>query len=282
MALRIISADERLEQLKGRNTLVIWGPSKVGKTSLIRTLPENDTLMIDAEAGMASIQDWHGESVSIRTFREAAAVAVMIGGPNPALRDRDMFSTAHYQAVINQHADLAERIKNKRNIFFDSITDLTRLAFQYASEITPPSEKTGKDDVRGAYGLLGREVIGLLKHLQYSSASNIILVGILDKILDEFGRETYAPQMMGAMTARELPGIIDNILSLVLFDMPDGGDPIFRFDTGKHRAFVTQRINPWSLPAGTRSDALDLLEKPHLGDLIAKINAGKKNQPATA
>ena len=32
------------------------------------------------------------------------------------------------------------------------------------------SDKTGKPDTRGAYGLLAREVIGLLKHLQHAPA----------------------------------------------------------------------------------------------------------------
>ena len=32
------------------------------------------------------------------------------------------------------------------------------------------SERTGKPDVRGAYGLLAREMITLLKHLQHAEA----------------------------------------------------------------------------------------------------------------
>ena len=34
------------------------------------------------------------------------------------------------------------------------------------------SDKTGKPDTRGAYGLLAREVIALLKHLQHAAGQD--------------------------------------------------------------------------------------------------------------
>ena len=59
------------------------------------------------------------------------------------------------------------------------------------------SEKTGKPDTRGAYGLLAREVIGLLKHLQHAPGKTVIFVGILERVTDEFNRVTWQPQMEG-------------------------------------------------------------------------------------
>ena len=40
MALRIITADERLAEANLKTTAVILGPSGVGKTTLLKTLPE--------------------------------------------------------------------------------------------------------------------------------------------------------------------------------------------------------------------------------------------------
>ena len=54
------------------------------------------------------------------------------------------------------------------------------------------SEKTGKPDPRGAYGLLAREVIGLLKHLQHAPGKTVIFVGVLEKVTDEFNRDDLA------------------------------------------------------------------------------------------
>ena len=57
----------------------------------------------------------------------------------------------------------------KSIVFVDSITDLTRQAMLYAKRQPEAfSERSGKPDVRGAYGLLGREVIQALKHLQHA------------------------------------------------------------------------------------------------------------------
>ena len=71
--------------------------------------------------------------------------------------------------------------------------------------------------MRGAYGLMAREVIGLLKHLQHAQGKTMILVGILEKVTDEFGRVTWQPQMEGGKAGRELPGIVDQVVSMALF-----------------------------------------------------------------
>ena len=107
-------------------------------------------------------------------------------------------------------------------MFVDSITDLTRQAMAWAK--TRPesfSEKTGKPDSRGAYGLLAREVIGLLKHLQHAQGRTVIFVGILERITDEFNRASWQPQMEGGKAGRELPGIVDQVISMSLFE-PEG------------------------------------------------------------
>ena len=72
-------------------------------------------------------------------------------------------------------------------VFVDSITDLTRQVMVYArQQPEADSERTGKPDVRGAYGLLGREVIQALKHLQHAPGKTVIFVGVLEKVTDEF------------------------------------------------------------------------------------------------
>ncbi|MFM8614491.1 MAG: AAA family ATPase, partial [Alphaproteobacteria bacterium] len=55
MALRIVTADERLSRAANKTTLALFGPSGVGKTSQLKTLPAAETICIDLEAGQ--IQD---------------------------------------------------------------------------------------------------------------------------------------------------------------------------------------------------------------------------------
>ena len=86
------------------------------------------------------------------------------------------------------------------------------------------SEKTGKPDVRGAYGLHGREMIGWLTHLQHTRAKSVWLVGILDERLDDFNRRYFVPQIDGSKTGLELPGIVDEVITMAELS-DEGGAP---------------------------------------------------------
>jgi hypothetical protein len=75
MTLRIITADQRLAEANGKTTVALFGPSGVGKTSQLLTLPPEETLCVDLEAGLKSVQGWPGESISIRTFADTISPA---------------------------------------------------------------------------------------------------------------------------------------------------------------------------------------------------------------
>jgi hypothetical protein len=276
MALRIVSAGERLSAAGAKTTMAIFGPSGVGKTSLLRTLPPAETLCIDLEAGMKSVQDWPGDSIPVRTFADALDIGCLIGGINPAADPSSFFSEGHYQHLSQAYPDLVEMIASKRIIFVDSITDLTRQAMAWAK--TRPeafSDKTGKPDTRGAYGLLARELIGLLKHLQHAQAKTVIFVGILERVTDEFNRSTWQPQMEGGKAGRELPGIVDQVITMGLF-APEGDGWRHEPERGDVRRLVCRAGNPFALPAKDRSGRLDITEPPDLGALLTKINSPTK------
>ena len=173
-----------------------------------------------------------------------------------------MFSEGHYQHVAESYPDLVRLIAPKRIIFVDSITDLTRQAMAWAK--TRPeafSDKTGKPDVRGAYGLLAREVIALLKHLQHAPGKTVIFVGILECVVDEFNRERWQPQMEGGKAGRELPGIVDQVISMSLF-VEDGEGWRHEPAKGPARRLVCRSGNPYGLPAKDRSGNLNVTEPP--------------------
>ena len=272
MSLRIITADQRLAEANGKTTIALFGPSGVGKTSQLRTLPAEETLCIDLEAGLKSVQGWPGDSISIRTFADAVDIACLIGGIDPAAPADGFFSAAHHHYLSETYPDLAARIAGKRIVFVDSITDLTRQAMAWA-KMRPEalSEKTGKPDTRGAFGLLAREVIHLLKHLQHAPGKTVIFVGILERVVDEFNREHWQPQMEGGKAGRELPGIVDQVVSMSLFE-PDGDGWRHEPVKGQVRRLVCRAGNPFGLPAKDRSGRLDLTEPADLAALLAKIN----------
>lgn len=265
MALKIITPDERAAQksaIKG----VILGPSGVGKTSLVRTLDPKKTLVVDLEAGMLALEGVPVDSFPLRDWPTARDLAAVIGGPNPAMRPDQPYSQAHYEHACSQ---LDPKSLDKYDtIFVDSITVASRLAFQWAKgQPAAFSEKTGKPDNRGAYGLLGQELVGWLTQLQHTPQKNIWLVGILQQMKDDFGRISWEPQIEGGSTARALPGIVDDVISLVEMKT-ENGQP--------YRAFVCHTLNEYGYPAKDRSGRLDVIEEPHLGKLMAKMTAGKR------
>ncbi len=261
MSLPIVSADERLKEKRGIKG-VIFGKSGIGKTSLLWTLPADKTLFFDLEAGDLAIEGWDGDSIRPRTWQECRDFAVFIGGPNPALRDDQPYSPAHYAAVCEKFGDPAVLDKYD-TVFIDSITVAGRLCFQWCKgQPQAFSEKTGKPDTRGAYGLHGQEMIGWLTHLQHTRGKNIWFVGILDEKLDDFNRKIFQPQIDGSKTGLELPGIVDQVVTMAEITAGDGQ---------AFRAFVNHTLNPYGFPAKDRSGRLSLLEEPHLGKLMAKI-----------
>ena len=276
MSLRLVTAEMRLSAAIAKTTMTILGPSGAGKTRLAVTLPGPETLCLDFEAGLMSVQDWDGDSIPIRSFEDARDLACLIGGVNPAADPQGYYSEGHYAHVAKSYPDLAELVGAKRYIFVDSITDLTRQAMAWSKQQPEAySDRTGKPDVRGAYGLLAREVITLLKHLQHAEGKTTIFVGILEQVTDEFNRSSWQPQLEGGKIARELPGIVDQVASLSLFE-PDGDG--WRHDPakGRTRRLVCQTVNPYGLPAKDRSGKLDLTEPADLSALLTKIHGPRK------
>lgn len=284
MALSIISADERLAAAE-RLSAIILGPSGTGKTTLARTLPPDTTLFIDMEAGTKAIQDWRGDVIDVR--KEAAkigchpwefcrALVCWLGGPDPAQANNPSspYSFASYQQYCQILGDPSVMSKYKIN-FWDSITVASRHSFQWAQRQPDAfSEKTGKPDTRGAYGLHGREMVDWFTQIQHMPGFSNIIVGILDRVEDDLKRVSWHPQIVGTAAGNALPGIFDQVMTLQIFQTAAGEE---------YRALVC-KPNQFGYPAKDRSGRLDQLEPPDLGALIRKMSVAPRQdaQLATA
>lgn len=268
MSLAIISANQRLAE-KGGVKMLIAGRYGVGKTSLLRTLDPSSVLFIDGERGDLAVQDVPADAMRPDTWPELKHLAAFIGGPNPAFPAEASYSQAHYEAAVEMLGDPSALVKYE-TIFADSITKISRLALQWATQQPDAFNRDGKPDLRSAYGILGREMVGWITQLQHAPR-NVIFTCAMEEAKDDFGRKSWELHLEGAATGKALPGIVDEVISYAILSDGEGGT---------YRAFVTQMDNEWGFPAKDRSGRLDALEPPDLGALIAKASDEKRRKAA--
>jgi hypothetical protein len=271
--MKILGADERLAQKSGAKILII-GLSGVGKTSLLRTLDQamlSSTLFVDIEAGDIAVADLPVASVRPRRWEECRDLACALGGFNPALPATAAYSEPHFNEVMKNN-ELAS-LPSYQNLFVDSLTAAARLSFTWAEQQPEAFTDRGRKDLRAIYGLHGRTMVGWLNQLQHARGRTVIFVAVLERNVDDFNVATWQPQIEGGKTGRELPAIVDQIITMNWIDFGDR-KPV--------RAFVCTNPNPWGFPAKDRSGRLEQLEPPDLGALIEKLTRPGERKLFTA
>lgn len=263
--LKIITADQRLAEIRGPKILIA-GPPGVGKTSLLRTLDPATTLFVDLEAGDLAVQDVRVDQIRARTWEECRDLACFLGGPNAAKRPADAYSQQHYDHVVKTYGG-ALKLEKYGTYFIDSITVAGRVCMAWAQQQPEAHTAKGDLDTRGMYGLLAREMVAWLTQLQHARTKAVVLVSILENVKDDFGRASWSLQIDGSKAARELPGIVDQVIGMAMVAFGEAPE--------KHRAFLcTPEADDLAgfLPKD-RSGRLDAYEEPHLGKLLTKLTA---------
>jgi len=268
--MKIITADERLAEKTGAKILII-GQSGVGKTSLLRTMPPQmleKTLFVDIEAGGIAVSDLKVASVRPRRWEECRDFGCALGGFNAALPATAAYSEAHFNEVMKNPA--FAQLTSYQNLFVDSLTAVSRLSFAWAEQQPEAFTDRGRKDLRAIYGLHARTMLGWLNQLQHARERNVIFVAVLEKNVDDLNIASWQPQIEGGKTGRELPAIVDEIITMQWIDFGDR-KPV--------RAFVCTNPNPWGYPAKDRSGRLEQLEPPNLGALIEKLTGPGQSKP---
>ena len=240
----------------------IFGPPGIGKTSLLYTLPEDRTLALDLEAGTLSVRGWNGTKMEVRSWPEARALAAVIGGIDPASEPSMPYGSKYYETACKAYPIDMSKFDT---VFIDSITVASRLCLKWVKQQPEAFDKQGNFSNLKAYGMLGQELMSWLIHLQHTKDKNVWFVGILEKDKNDLGETTWALQIEGSKAGKELPGIMDQVITMQEVTVKKGDEET------KRRAFICHTMNKWGYPAKDRSGVLNMVEPAHLGNLMEKI-----------
>jgi AAA domain len=112
----IIGANQRLAEQRGV-TILLVGPTGVGKTRQLPTLGLDRVVFCDVEAGDLSVQDVAVDTTRIADWPACRDLACRIGGPDPSYPPTACYSQAHYDAVGGALEGL-----DKKDIFFSTVS----------------------------------------------------------------------------------------------------------------------------------------------------------------
>jgi hypothetical protein len=111
-------------------------------------------------------------------------------------------------------------------------------------------------------------MLSWVNQFQHLAGKDVIFVGGLDQKTDDFNMVIYSPQVEGSKMAAELPGILDDVITMAAIQGT--------------RKFICQTLNVEGYSAKDRSGKLGVLEDADLGKLLKKIKEPKISEDTSA
>lgn len=190
---------------------LVYGQSGVGKTTLIRTLP--NPIILSAESGLLSLAGEDLPFIEVKTMEE--------------LREAYAFvASSDYDTVA-----------------LDSISEI--------AEICLSAEKKKTKDGRAAYGMLNEIISDLIRAFRDIPGKNVFFIAKAEKETDQDGKILWGPSMPGKTLSNGLAYHFDLVLALRAEKNAEGQtvralmtetDGLWQ---AKARGF---KLNPWEAP----------------------------------
>lgn len=158
-------------------TVLVYGVSGAGKTSLIKTIPGR-TLILSAEGGLLSLQGTEIEYVEIHSLD-------------------DLYEAYQY---------IGEHLADYNCIVLDSLSEI--------GEVILANEKKLNKDGRQAYMQMQDQLMELIRAFRDLPIS-VYMTCKLEKMKDDItGRIMFAPSLPGQKCSQNLPYFFDEVLAL--------------------------------------------------------------------
>lgn len=205
----------------------------MGKTSCVKSLPHNETIILDAESGIASLTNTNIDVISLSKDDSGAFV------PEDKRYDRLL--------AFNHFLQQPQTLAKYKYVFIDSLT-----------EIAQNIQKTMSQKFTGfqAWGEYTKAMIDLLKFYRDLGHYTIIFTALEGRIEDADGASFAYPDIGGKKAKEYVLPQFDEVFRMIA-------------DADKNRMFVTRTTA--KTQAKDRSGKLEELEQANLGDVLKKM-----------
>jgi hypothetical protein len=224
------------EDLADRISVLVVGKPGIGKTSLLRTIPpEESVCTLSAESGLLSVRDM---------IRNGQVQGVVI----------DSFET--FEECFGYLKNDQSWKDEYKWVFVDSLTEIGELCFKHAKSLHP----SGKKETYNIWNTYGEKFIDIIKGFRDLTDYNVVLTALETFDFNENKERFIYPSIPWKELQKKLPGYFDEVMYMT-FIVDEKGN--------YQRVFYTQPYDNY--PSKDRSGALDLLEPPDLANIKAKI-----------
>jgi hypothetical protein len=244
------------------------------------------TIVLDIESGLMTVNQWlrtkagdHVQTIKIGEFQDFLDITVLACGPDKSAHPSSPMSQNHHDSVMSRRSQAGYNVEAEKKMFqdadvffIDSISDLTKRAFAHHKAL-----ETSNNMMR-VYGNMATDVLSALRHWQHNHEKTVIFSCKLNTEEDDLGRKSYVIEAEGRRIKNELPGIVDEVITLAVIPVKQKDDT-----TKPERVFVCTSPNPGGYPAKDRSGRLEGIEQPLWGNLFKKMqgSSGVENKVST-
>jgi phage nucleotide-binding protein len=220
--------------------MLVYGTSGRGKTSLIKTLPLEHTLVLDAENGLAVLQN----------EKHVNNVALHKDDKGITLNEED-----RYQRFL-QFCELIKKPETKAAYTWLVIDSLTELGQNIQRHMAT------KHEGFKLWGEYTNAMIDVLKFFRDLDHYNVLFLALEDRIDEEETGRSYSYPSIGGKKAKEfLLPCFDEVYRLIITE-------------DKQRMLVTTETP--KTQAKSRLGGLNELEPANLSEIIKKLKGDKK------
>ena len=230
-----------------RHSMIVYGESGAGKTSLVKTIP-GKVILVNAENGLKPLK---GAGIDVYDITKDK-------NGNNLDREFRFEKLIYFLTLMND-----EVYKEKYDwVVIDSLTEISQCYVEYLKKKYPD-----KKDALNLWGEYNDGIQGFIKQLRDFAPFNILLLSLEAVDKDETGRRFTGLDINGTKAPQRIPALFDDVFQLKIFTNEEGV---------QKRFLITQKYE--NNIAKARSQNLKQFEEADIASILKTIEGNKESK----